>query len=173
MCIRDRFKTALLRQRFVRYVRGYFTLPTICGKHASSLFGLKIFTGYLPTRFEGVIILGYLVLHTVFLAYGYQYDPYNLIFDSRKEQVARYVADRSGVLAFAHLPLIALFAGRNNFLEAISGVKYTSFIMFHKWLGRMMFLDSMIHGAAYTSYAVFYKDWEVSKDCLLYTSRCV
>ncbi|CAI4784945.1 CPA_1a_G0053000.mRNA.1.CDS.1 [Saccharomyces cerevisiae] len=95
---------------------------------------------------------------------GIKYDPYNLIFDSRREQVARYVADRSGVLAFAHFPLIALFAGRNNFLEFISGVKYTSFIMFHKWLGRMMFLDAVIHGAAYTSYSVFYKDWAASKE---------
>ncbi|EJS41556.1 fre3p [Saccharomyces arboricola H-6] len=158
------FKTVLFKQRLVRYVRGYFTLPTIWGKHASDLSYFKIITGYLPTRFEGVIILVYLVLHTVFLAYGYQYDPYNLIFDSRREQVARYVADRSGVLAFAHFPLIALFAGRNNFLEFISGVKYTSFIMFHKWLGRMMFLDAMIHGSAYTSYAIFYKDWETSKE---------
>ncbi|CAI5004241.1 CPS_HP_G0129170.mRNA.1.CDS.1 [Saccharomyces cerevisiae] len=158
------FKTAFLKQRLVRYVRRYLTLPTIWGKHASSFSYLKIFTGFLPTRSEGVIILGYLVLHTVFLAYGYQYDPYNLIFDSRREQVARYVADRSGVLAFAHFPLIALFAGRNNFLEFISGVKYTSFIMFHKWLGRMMFLDAVIHGAAYTSYSVFYKDWAASKE---------
>ncbi|CAI4052427.1 ferric-chelate reductase SKDI_15G5150 [Saccharomyces kudriavzevii IFO 1802] len=158
------FKTALFKQRLVRYARGYFTLPTIWGKHASHFSSLKVLTGYLPTRFEGIIILGYLVLHTVFLAYGYQYDPYNLIFSSRREQVARYVADRSGVLAFAHFPLIALFAGRNNFLELISGVKYTSFIMFHKWLGRMMFLDATIHGAAYTSYAVFYRDWQASKE---------
>ncbi|CAI7471603.1 CFC_collapsed_G0052750.mRNA.1.CDS.1 [Saccharomyces cerevisiae] len=158
------FKTALFKQRLVRYVRRYLTIPTIWGKHASSFSYLKIFTGFLPTRSEGVIILGYLVLHTVFLAYGYQYDPYNLIFDSRREQIARYVADRSGVLAFAHFPLIALFAGRNNFLEFISGVKYTSFIMFHKWLGRMMFLDAVIHGAAYTNYSVFYKDWAASKE---------
>ncbi|KOG96850.1 ferric-chelate reductase DI49_5192 [Saccharomyces eubayanus] len=158
-----RFKTTLFKQKIVRYVRGYATLPTIGSKHASAISYLKIFTGFVPTRFEGVIILGYLVLHTVFLAYGYEYDPYNLIFDSRREQVARYVADRSGVLAFAHFPLIVLFAGRNNFLECISGVKYTSFIMFHKWLGRMMFLDAMIHGAAYTSYEVFYKYWEASK----------
>ncbi|CAD6647570.1 XXYS1_4_G0032900.mRNA.1.CDS.1 [Saccharomyces cerevisiae] len=158
------FKTALFKQRLVRYVRRYLTLPTIWGKHASSFSYLEIFTGFLPTRSEGVIILRYLVLHTVFLAYGYQYDPYNLIFDSRREQVARYVADRSGVLEFAHFPLIVLFAGRNNFLEFISGVKYTSFIMFHKWLERMMFLDAVIHGAAYTSYAVFYKDRAASKE---------
>lgn len=97
------------------------------------------------------------------MAYGYEYDPENIIFKSRRVQVARYVADRSGVLAFAHFPLIVLFAGRNNFLEYISGVKYTSFIMFHKWLGRMMFLDAMIHGSAYTSYTVANKTWATSK----------
>ncbi|AJP39833.1 Fre2p [Saccharomyces cerevisiae YJM1078] len=160
------FKTVLLKQKLVGYVRGYLTLPTIGSKHASDFSYFKIFTGYLPTRLEGIIILGYLVLHTVFLAYGYEYDPENIIFKSRRVQVARYVADRSGVLAFAHFPLIVLFAGRNNFLEYISGVKYTSFIMFHKWLGRMMFLDAMIHGSAYTSYTVANKTWATSKNRL-------
>lgn len=27
-----------------------------------------------------------------------------------------------------------------------------------------MFLDAVIHGAAYTSYSVFYKDWAASKE---------
>ncbi|CAI4036654.1 hypothetical protein SMKI_15G5050 [Saccharomyces mikatae IFO 1815] len=158
------FKVVLFKQRFVRYLRGYFTLPTLAGKHASDFSYLKVFTGYLPTRFEGVIIIGYLVLHTVFLAYGYEYDPYNIIFKSHKVQVSRFVGDRSGVLSFAHFPLIVLFAGRNNFLEYISGLKYTSFIMFHKWLGRIMFLDAMIHGAAYTNYTVANNTWKRSKE---------
>lgn len=60
------FKTVLLKQKLVGYVRGYLTLPTIGSKHASDFSYFKIFTGYLPTRLEGIIILGYLVLHTVF-----------------------------------------------------------------------------------------------------------
>ena len=38
--------------------------------------------------------------------------------------------------------------------------------MFHKWLGRMMFLDAMIHGSAYTSYTVANKTWATSKNRL-------
>ncbi|CAI4823823.1 BDM_1a_G0052720.mRNA.1.CDS.1 [Saccharomyces cerevisiae] len=164
------FKTALFKQRLVRYVRRYFTLPTIWGKHASSFSYLKIFTGFLPTRSEGVIILGYLVLHTVFLAYGYQYDPYNLIFDSRREQVARYVADRSGVLAFAHFPLIVLFDGKNSTMTWLTGIRYTTFITYHKWLGRFMLVDCTIHAIGYTYHAYIENYWKYVKYSDLWTS---
>ncbi|CAI4822765.1 CQS_1a_G0052460.mRNA.1.CDS.1 [Saccharomyces cerevisiae] len=164
------FKTALFKQRLVRYVRRYLTLATIWGKHASSFSYLKIFTGFLPTRSEGVIILGYLVLHTVFLAYGYQYDPYNLIFDSRREQVARYVADRSGVLAFAHFPLIVLFGGKNSTMTWLTGIRYTAFITYHKWLGRFVLVDCTIHAIGYTYHAYIENYWKYVKYSDLWTS---
>lgn len=150
----------LFKQKLVNYVRGYLFIPTLGKKHAGPFSFLKIFTGYIPTRFETLVIVGYLIMHTVFMACNYWYDPLNTIFKSRSIQVARFVADRSGVLSFAHFPLIVLFAGRNNFLQLISGLPHSSFIFFHKWVGRMMFLDAVIHSAAYTKYTILYKTYE-------------
>ncbi|AJT08528.1 Fre4p [Saccharomyces cerevisiae YJM1248] len=152
-------KKIMFQQKLVNYVRGYTTLPTLYEKHAEPFSYLKVITGYLPTRFETLVILGYLILHTIFMAYKYQYDPYHIIFAAHRAEVAHFVAYRSGILSFAHLPLIVLFAGRNNFLQLISGLKHTSFIVFHKWLGRMMFLDAIIHAAGFTNYYLYYKKW--------------
>lgn len=157
------FKKEIFRQRMVNYFRGHFFLPTFFKRHASDFSYLKIFTGYVPTRLEGLTLTGYLTLHIIFLSCKYEYDPFNIIFKSKKAQLASFVADRTGVLAFAHFPLIVLFAGRNNFLQYISGLKYTTFIVFHKWLGRVMFIDALIHSAAYTSYTMMAKSYERQK----------
>ena len=156
-------KRVIFKQKLIDYARGYATLPTLWKKHAEPFSYLKVITGYLPTRFETLVILGYLILHTIFMSYKYQYDPYHIIFSVHKAEVADFVAFRSGILSFAHLPLIVLFAGRNNFLQLISGLKYTSFIMFHKWVGRMMFLDAVIHSSAFTYYFVFNKRWDAAR----------
>lgn len=161
-----RFKKDLFRQRIVNYIRGHFILPAFFKKHATGFSHLKIFSGYVPTRLEGLTLTGYLLLHIIFLSCKYEYDPYNIIFKSQKVQQASFVADRTGVLAFAHFPLIVLFAGRNNFLEYVSGLKYTTFITFHKWLGRGMFIDALIHSAAYTSYSIMYKSYERRKNAI-------
>lgn len=135
-------------------IRGWGLIPNLGKKHAEPFTYFKIITGYLPTRFELLVVLGYLVLHTAFMACNYRYDPHNIIFKSHALQIARFVGDRSAVLAFAHFPLIVLFAGRNNFLEMISGIPYTSFITFHKWVGRIMFLDAVVHAVAYTRFVI-------------------
>lgn len=39
-------------------------------------------------------------------------------------QLARYVADRTGIMSFYNLPLLWLLAGRNDFLLWITGWSY-------------------------------------------------
>lgn len=152
----------VLKLKIVNYLRGYGLIPNLGKSHAQPFTYFKIITGYLPTRFETLVIVVYLALHTAFMACNYQYDPQNVLFKSKTLQIARYVGDRSAVLSFAHFPLIVLFAGRNNFLEWISGIPYTSFIVFHKWVGRIMFLDAIIHGVAYTHYVIIQKTYSSS-----------
>lgn len=153
----------LFKQKILSYVRGYLLMPTLTKQHADPFSYLKIITGYVPTRFETLVVIGYLAMHTAFMACNYNFDPDNVLFKSHALQVARYVGDRSAFIAFAHFPLIVLFAGRNNFLELISGLHYTTFIVFHKWVARVMFLDAAIHSAAYTHYTILYKTYDAAK----------
>ncbi|OUM54291.1 hypothetical protein BVG19_g3657 [[Candida] boidinii] len=108
------------------------------------------FTTLLPSRIESIILLGYFIIHFVFFFIDYHIPAQSYIFDSRREYLNRLLADRTGILSFAHIPLLIAFAGRNNILCWVTGFNYASFIQFHKVLASMMFLDAMIHSIAYT-----------------------
>ncbi|GMM35570.1 putative ferric-chelate reductase [Saccharomycopsis crataegensis] len=100
-----------------------------------------IIHAYVPTRAESGVIAGYIILYIVFMS---------IHWGGSTAVLTKLIADRTGVIATAHLPLIFLFAGRNNILMLLTGFNYSTFIHFHKWTGRMMFLNALIHGVSYT-----------------------
>ncbi|GAV50882.1 hypothetical protein ZYGR_0AD00650 [Zygosaccharomyces rouxii] len=145
-------KPWLFKFTTVNKIRGDFILPTLTQTHAAYL-PYKWATGLVPTKFESLLVLGFFLLHGFLLFYNYKIDPYNMIFKSHQLQWLRQVADRSGILSFAHFPLIVVFSTRNSILEHLTGFKYTTSIVLHKWVGRSMVIDAFIHGIAYILYA--------------------
>ncbi|CAB4252986.1 similar to Saccharomyces cerevisiae YKL220C FRE2 Ferric reductase and cupric reductase, reduces siderophore-bound iron and oxidized copper prior to uptake by transporters [Maudiozyma barnettii] len=113
------------------------------------------FIGLLPTRLETTIIINYAILNGIMLAVGYKIDPTNSLFKSYPQQILRLVADRAGILAFGNLPIIFLFGTRNNLLMGLTGFNFTTFISLHKWVGRVMIINSLIHSACYLCYSIF------------------
>jgi hypothetical protein len=65
-------------------------------------------------------------------------------------QISRYIADRSGILAFAQIPLLIAFAGRNNVLIWLTGWSYDTFNVWHKWVARVCLLHTFIHSVAWS-----------------------
>ncbi|SMN20467.1 similar to Saccharomyces cerevisiae YKL220C FRE2 Ferric reductase and cupric reductase [Maudiozyma saulgeensis] len=112
------------------------------------------FIGLLPTRLETTIITNYITLNGIMLAIGYKIDPTNSLFKSSSLQILRLVADRSGILAFGNLPIIFLFGTRNNLLMTLTDFNFTTFISLHKWVGRIMIIDSLIHSCCYLCYSI-------------------
>ncbi|ODV63476.1 ferric reductase family protein ASCRUDRAFT_83429 [Ascoidea rubescens DSM 1968] len=82
--------------------------------------------------------------------FDYKFNNNSQLFGPKVFQVTRFLADRAGILAFAHLPLLILLAGRNNLTILLTGLPYKSLIMYHKWTSRMMFLNSTFHGILYS-----------------------
>ncbi|CCD24813.1 putative ferric-chelate reductase NDAI_0D05000 [Naumovozyma dairenensis CBS 421] len=155
---RTGFNAVLFKHKFFNYIRGHFLLPTLLKNHANYTNFKSITLGLFPTRLETAYLFGYQLTHLIFICIDYNYDPYNLLFKSKSLQRIRFFADRTGIMAFAQLPLIILFSTRNNIFEYFTGFKYSTFIMFHKWIGRTMVLDLILHAFAYTIYAVNYKN---------------
>lgn len=141
-------KPRLFKFPVVNRIRGKFFIPTLHTTHAAYL-PYKWTTGLVPTKFESLLVLGFFLLHGFVLCYNYKIDPYNTIFKSHQLQWLRQVADRAGILSFAHFPLLVVFSTRNNILERLTGFKYTTFIVLHKWIGRSMVIDALLHGLAY------------------------
>jgi hypothetical protein len=59
------------------------------------------------------------------------------------------VANRLGVLSFANLPLVFLYAGRNNLLLWMTNWSHSTFILLHRWVAAIATLQAMLHSLTY------------------------
>jgi NAD(P)H-flavin reductase len=124
------------------------------GKFAEAWGSQKWFPVLLPNRAQfiaDVILFG---LQMAF--YCVPYRQHNGWFGSADYAWQRYVADRTGIMAFGKIPLLILFAGRNNFLLWVTGWSYATCLHFHKVLAWWMALDTLIHSVAFTIQSLGY-----------------
>ena len=55
---------------------------------------------------------------------------------------------RAAWITIAQLPLLILLAGKNNLIGCVSGVSYERLNVFHRWVGRMIWLTATVHWAS-------------------------
>ncbi|ODQ58640.1 hypothetical protein WICANDRAFT_54650 [Wickerhamomyces anomalus NRRL Y-366-8] len=147
--------------KVIKWYRSNISIPALFNaKHTDPFQFCKIFAGLVPTRVETLIVIGFLGLNALFLG-GFHDFGSHLHFKSTEEvrnvQLMEFVADRTGLLSFGLIPLLIIFAGRNNILTTLTGIPYSTFIVFHKWVARFMWIHALIHSACWTAYAVYYK----------------
>jgi DMSO/TMAO reductase YedYZ heme-binding membrane subunit len=65
-------------------------------------------------------------------------------------------ADRVGVLAYALTPLSIMLASRESILSQLTGIPYQSFNFLHRWLGYIIFVQSLLHTIGWTIIEVNY-----------------
>ncbi|GMM32161.1 ferric-chelate reductase [Martiniozyma asiatica (nom. inval.)] len=138
-------------------IQSYITLPTLIpnGKYADDytlklpFTNITVFTILFPNRMQFLVDVGLFVLQVAFLSIPYGQNV-GTLFSTSKIAWTRGVADRSGIMSFGKIPLLILFAGRNNFLMWITGWSYTTFLHYHKIVSMWMASDALIHSVAYT-----------------------
>lgn len=59
-------------------------------------------------------------------------------------------SDRLGALAYALTPFSILLAQRESILSILTGIPYQHFNFLHRWLGRVIFVQSFLHTLAWT-----------------------
>ena len=97
--------------------------------------------GTLPSRFHAVLLGAYLSVNILGM----------LMVDWSSDQTVRTAAvrGRSGYLAvYNMLPLLVLMS-RNNPLIPTLKISYDTYNLFHRWIGRMVVLESLIHTFAW------------------------
>ncbi|EGV60376.1 hypothetical protein CANTEDRAFT_116427 [Yamadazyma tenuis ATCC 10573] len=104
----------------------------------------------IPTRLETAVTVGYLVVVIICAGCEIKYYPREMVFASKTQALARYIAVRTGILASFSAPLLILFAGRNNFLQWATGWNFATFIAYHRWVGRVVFTLVLVHAVGYT-----------------------
>lgn len=98
--------------------------------------------GVLPSRLQTILLVLYAASQVAYCA----------ILDYAVNERAALVAElrgRAGTLAVLNMVPLFLFAGRNNLLIWLLGVSFDTYNLFHRWLGRIVVLETLVHTTAW------------------------
>lgn len=136
--------------RRVTRLRKFLTLPALFGTNHHHPIRLTDYLSlHMPTRGQSLIILGFLALDIAGIVSFIDVKgntPLNVI--SQSDRKLHYLANRTGIMAFGHIPLVVLFACRNNPFIFLTGWSYDIFMTYHRWCARLMGINAVIHAIA-------------------------
>ncbi|KAK5949033.1 hypothetical protein OHC33_009954 [Knufia fluminis] len=103
--------------------------------------------GTLPGRAHTVLLVLYVLSNFI----------YSTLLPYRQQETAKTIAElrgRTGVLAVVNMIPLVLLAGRNNPLIRPLKISFDTFNLFHRWIGRIVVLESIVHVCAwYANYS--------------------
>ncbi|KAF4994630.1 hypothetical protein FGRMN_5675 [Fusarium graminum] len=124
-------------------LKPYVLYPSLIGTY--SVRPLPFTLGNAPTIGQAVYIVLFIALTVVAAAVGYEVHQPNARFETAKRELLAYIVYRTGAIAFAILPVIVLFPSRNNALLWLSNWSRSTFILLHRWLGRIFGFLAVLH----------------------------
>lgn len=138
---------------WIRKLRSAFT-HTISRTHHNETKLFNFYLTLLPTKGEACILVSILLINVLTSCIYY---PLRAAGNGEGKLVflIKCMANRTGGLAFGHLPLTIMLAGRNNIIQHLTGLPYSSMIFYHKWAARMVWIYGTIHGVLWMSYYVW------------------
>ncbi|EGW35673.1 uncharacterized protein SPAPADRAFT_58880, partial [Spathaspora passalidarum NRRL Y-27907] len=126
-------------------------LPAAIGKKRMQNYKLfQVIEFYMPSRLESIILLGFCVVITIVLTINMSYVQSDSLIFTNYQAHLRYLANRTGIISTMMLPLVILFSGRNNILQYFTRWNHSVFIMFHRYIARMMVTFVLIHAISFT-----------------------
>lgn len=132
-----------LQKSFASYARQYL-LPDA----ARVIFGRVTRTQVLTL----VVLTGYLTIFSFAgIVYGKWVTPVkNMpgVYNTRTSLGPW--SDRVGVIAYALTPLSIMLSSRESILSLVTGLPYQSFNFLHRWLGYVIFAQSLLHTIGWT-----------------------
>lgn len=124
--------------------------PLFGSRHKTPIAGLF----HLPTRGQSFLIFYIVAINIIMTFAGIaskQPNEYWPSVSGREGEIIRYLADRTGILCLANLPLLILYAGRNNVLLLLTNWSHGTFLLLHRWVAWMLTIQASIHATLYTT----------------------
>lgn len=146
-------------KRRSRVVRAYFwEHPLVRRRHATvaSFSKMQWLSLQLPLRGEAAVILILCLINFIPLVAFYDLfiGDRNVFYPgptSKRDQICRHLADRTGILGNAQLPLLILMASKRTPLAIVSGLGMNRLMLYHRWISRWFWIHILIHTLAYTA----------------------
>lgn len=139
--------------RVIEKLKPYLIYPSTVGTY--QVRPLPYLLGNAPTLGQGAYVFLMLFINVLLAALNYQTTPSHLWFTSTWQQTVGYIMYRTGVLAYALLPLLVLFAGRNNILLWLTNWSHSTYLLLHRWIARIFMLQTLVHSVLAV---IVYKD---------------
>lgn len=135
--------------KLVRLYYKYISIPAAFGhRHIDRYYLFNFIPIFIPTRFESIVIAFYILLTIIFMSTGYSFMHNNPLWASHYSELVLNVSNRAGIMASIQIPLLTLFALRNNVLIWLTGWSFSTFNAYHRAIARVTFLLAVIHAAA-------------------------
>ncbi|KAL4751082.1 hypothetical protein BDW72DRAFT_98946 [Aspergillus terricola var. indicus] len=103
--------------------------------------------GTLPSRFQTILIVLYVASQVAYCAL-LDYD------ENVKAALVAELRGRSGTLAVLNMVPLFILAGRNNPLIPLLRISFDTYNLLHRWLGRIVVIESIVHTLAWAVNAV-------------------
>ncbi|MCJ1372527.1 hypothetical protein MMC20_003752 [Loxospora ochrophaea] len=102
--------------------------------------------GILPTRFQSLFLGAVIGVNVALCVVGIEWH-------GPSSTMLKHLRNRSGTLSVVNMIPLVILSGRNNPLISLLNISYDSFNLVHRWFGRIVMCEAVIHTAA----------WAVSK----------
>ncbi|KAL4800262.1 ferric reductase NAD binding domain-containing protein [Aspergillus venezuelensis] len=129
------------------YKKHIASAPLFGKRHSREMHLWKLHMGTLPLRGEAILLASYLGINLAF---------FFCIGDLRKgyTELLYQIRYAAGHLATMNMPGLVLSAGRNNPLIPLVGHNFDVFNFFHRWVGRLVIIATIVHVAAACAWKV-------------------
>ncbi|KAJ3518459.1 hypothetical protein NM208_g14505 [Fusarium decemcellulare] len=109
--------------------------------------------GTLPSRLHSIILFIYLGSN---FAYMFVLNWHN----ENKMAFCAELRGRSGTLSLVNMVPLIIFAGRNNPLIGLLKISFDTYNLLHRWMGRIVVLEAIIHTISWAIVAVADIGWK-------------
>ncbi|KAJ8123405.1 hypothetical protein ONZ43_g641 [Nemania bipapillata] len=117
--------------------------------------------GTLPSRLHFVILSLYLLSNIIYMFYLDWSQP-------NRYALAAEIRGRSGTLAVVNMVPLIILAGRNNPLIPLLQVSFDTYNLLHRWMGRMVVVEALIHTIAWAVVQVSAAGWNSLNEKILH-----
>ncbi|KAK3312114.1 ferric reductase like transmembrane component-domain-containing protein [Apodospora peruviana] len=97
------------------------------------------------TRGQGLAIVIFFLLNLFLTSVNYRSFQPHALRPQVPFEISSYIVYRTGIIAFALLPLLLLFSSRNNVLLWFSNWSHATYLLLHRWVARLFFLQALVH----------------------------
>lgn len=108
--------------------------------------------GTLPTRLQSLLLSFYIGSNVIYM----------FVLNWKNENRYAFCAElrgRSGTLSLVNMVPLIIFAGRNNPLIGLLKISFDTYNLLHRWMGRLVVIEALIHTIAWAIPAVADLGW--------------